>query len=91
MQHAAEFNGQPLDLTAIEFAIVKALLTRAEIVLSRDQIMTAAYGASINVSDRTIDSHIRNIRAKLTRVGCDSVIDTVHAIGFRLGRRTAGA
>ena len=90
MQHVAEFNGHPLDLTAIEFAIVKALLTRAEIVLSRDQIMTAAYGANINVSDRTIDSHIRNIRAKLARVGCNSVIETVH-IGFRLGRCTAGA
>jgi two-component system, OmpR family, response regulator len=89
MQHAAAFDGQPLDLTAVEFAILKALLARGNAVLSRDQIMTAAYGANINVSDRTIDSHVRNIRAKLARAGCDSVIETVHAVGFRLGRCTA--
>jgi two-component system OmpR family response regulator len=91
MQHVAEFGGRPLDLTAIEFAILKAFLVRGNIVFSRDQIMTAAYGANINVSDRTIDSHVRNIRAKLARVGCDSVIETVHAVGFRLGRCTAGS
>src|SRR5262249_49686794 len=90
MEHAAEFDGRPLDLTAIEFAILKVFLSRGNIVSSRDQIMTAAYGANVNVSDRTIDSHVRNIRAKLARVGCDNVIDTVHAVGFRLGRCTAG-
>jgi two-component system, OmpR family, response regulator len=90
-QHAAAFDGQPLDLTAIEFAILKALLSRASAVFSRDQIMAAAYGATINVSDRTIDSHVRNIRAKLARAGCDSVIETVHAVGFRLGRCATGA
>jgi two-component system, OmpR family, response regulator len=89
MEHAAEFSGHLLDLTAIEFAILKVLLWRRNIVFSRDQIMTAAYGVNINVSDRTIDSHVRNIRAKLARVGCDNVIETVHAIGFRLGRCTA--
>jgi two-component system OmpR family response regulator len=91
MQHAAEFDGHPLDLTAIEFAILKAFLSGGNIVFSRDQIMIAAYGANINVSDRTIDSHVRNIRAKLALVGCHSVIETVHAVGFRLGRCTAGA
>jgi two-component system OmpR family response regulator len=90
-EHAAAFDGHPLDLTAIEFAILKVFLSRGNVVFSRDQIMTAAYGANINVSDRTIDSHVRNIRAKLARVGCDSVIETVHAVGFRLGRCAAGA
>jgi two-component system, OmpR family, response regulator len=91
LQHVAEFGGQPLALTAIEFAILKIFLARGGVVFSRDQIMTAAYGASINVSDRTIDSHIRNIRGKLAQVGCDSVIDTVHGVGFRLGRCTMRA
>jgi two-component system, OmpR family, response regulator len=91
MQHAAEFDGRLLDLTAIEFAILKAFMSHANIVFSRNQIMVAAYGSNINVSDRTIDSHIRNIRAKLARVGCQSVIETVHAVGFRLGRCIADA
>jgi two-component system OmpR family response regulator len=85
-QHAAQFNGEDLTLTAIEFEILKTLLARPSVVFSREQIMTAAYQMNIQVSDRTIDSHIRNIRAKLADAGCDNVIDTVHGVGFRLGR-----
>jgi two-component system OmpR family response regulator len=85
-QHLARFNGAHLALTAIEFEILKTLLTRPRVVFSREQIMTAAYQMNIQVSDRTIDSHIRNIRAKLAVAGCDNVIDTVHGVGFRLGR-----
>jgi two-component system OmpR family response regulator len=87
-RHVAAFDGGALALTAIEFAILKAFLARGDVVFSRDQIMAAAYGATINVSDRTIDSHIRNIRAKLAQAGCDDAIDTVHGVGFRLGRCT---
>jgi two-component system OmpR family response regulator len=85
-QHVAQFNGEPLTLTGIEFEILKTLLTRPSVVFNREQIMAAAYQMNIQVSDRTIDSHIRNIRAKLAAAGCDNVIDTVHGIGFRLGR-----
>ena len=85
-QHLAEFAGTPLRLTAIEFGILRAFLTRPTLVFSREQIMNAAYQLNIQVSDRTIDSHIRNIRAKLSAVNCDNVIETIHGVGFRLGR-----
>jgi two-component system OmpR family response regulator len=85
-QHIAAFAGTPLRLTAIEFGILRAFLTRPTVVFSRDQIMTAAYHLNIQVSDRTIDSHIRNIRAKLSAVNCDNVIETIHGVGFKLGR-----
>jgi two-component system OmpR family response regulator len=85
-QHVAQFDGQPLTLTAIEFEILKTLLARPSVVFNREQIMAAAYQMNIQVSDRTIDSHIRNIRAKLAAAGCDNAIDTVHGVGFRLGR-----
>ena len=88
LRHAAVLDGRPLALTAIELAILKAFLARGDVVLGREQIMAAAYGPTINVSDRTIDSHIRNIRAKLAQAGCDDAIDTVHGVGFRLGRCT---
>ena len=55
-------------------------------VFSRDQIMAAAYGGDIHVSDRTIDSHVRNIRQKFAAAGCDGAIATVHGVGFKLGR-----
>jgi two-component system OmpR family response regulator len=85
-QHVAVFAGAPLRLTAIEFGILRAFLTRPTVVFSREQIMNAAYQLNIQVSDRTIDSHIRNIRAKLAAVNCDNVIETIHGVGFKLGR-----
>ena len=85
-QHLAEFAGTSLRLTAIEFGILRAFLTRPAVVFSREQIMNAAYQLNIQVSDRTIDSHIRNIRAKLSAARCDNAIETVHGVGFKLGR-----
>jgi two-component system, OmpR family, response regulator len=85
-QHVAAFAGTPVRLTAIEFGILKAFLGRPTAVFSREQIMSAAYQLNIQVSDRTIDSHIRNIRAKLAAVDCDDVIETIHGVGFKLGR-----
>ncbi|UWU93805.1 response regulator transcription factor [Bradyrhizobium sp. CB1015] len=85
-QHVATFAGTPLKLTAIEFGILRAFLTRPTSVFNREQLMRAAYQLSIQVSDRTIDSHIRNIRAKLAALACDNVIETIHGVGFKLGR-----
>lgn len=81
----ADFAGKPIPLTALEFAIVRMLALRPGIVFSRDQIMDTAYNDNIHVSDRTIDSHVRNIRAKFAAAGCGSVIETVHGVGFKLG------
>ena len=82
----AHFNAETLTLTAIEFDILRALMARPNFVFSRAQILDAAYPDNIHVSDRTIDSHVRNIRAKLSAAGCESVIETVHGVGFKLGR-----
>jgi two-component system OmpR family response regulator len=85
-QHLARFGDIPLRLTAIEFGILRAFLSRPAALFNREQIMAAAYQIHIQVSDRTIDSHIRNIRAKLAAANCDNVIETVHGLGFKLGR-----
>lgn len=85
-QHLASFAGTALKLTAIEFGILRAFLTRPTSVFNREQLMRAAYQLNIQVSDRTIDSHIRNIRAKLAAQNCDNVIETIHGVGFKLGR-----
>jgi two-component system OmpR family response regulator len=84
-RHWAAIGERELGLTAVEFAILAALAARPAMVFSRDQLMTAAYAGKIHVSDRTIDSHIRNIRAKAAAQGCAQAIDTVHGVGFRLG------
>ncbi len=84
-RHSASFHESAIELTAVEFSILKTLLERPGIVFSRDKIMDAAYDARIHVSNRTIDSHIRNLRAKFTQAGCQSIIETVHGVGFKLG------
>ncbi|MER8378167.1 MULTISPECIES: response regulator transcription factor [unclassified Mesorhizobium] len=84
--HTASFDGKPLVLTGIEFAILKGFLARPAHVLGRDMVMANAYAANIHVADRTVDSHVRNIRAKLAAVGCVDAIETVHGVGFRLGK-----
>jgi two-component system OmpR family response regulator len=84
-RHAVWYDKTPVSLTALEFEILSTLLGRPEVVFSREQIMEAAYGAGTYVSDRTIDSHIRNLRAKFAEAGCGAVIETVHGVGFRLG------
>jgi two-component system, OmpR family, response regulator len=85
ISHLVEFSGEVLQLTALEFAILKTFLGQKQRAFTRDQILDAAHPANMHVSDRTIDSHIRNIRAKFLKAGCASVIETVHGLGFRLG------
>jgi two-component system OmpR family response regulator len=85
-RHFAQYSDAELDLTSIEFSIVRRLMARPAHVLSRQQIMDASHAPNIHVSDRTVDSHIRNIRAKFAAAGCKDAVETVHGVGFRLGR-----
>lgn len=84
-QRLVTVEQMPVPLTHIEFNIMRALLGQRGMVFTRDQILNSAYSDNIHVSDRTIDSHIRNIRSKMKQACCESVIDTVHGTGFRLG------
>jgi two-component system, OmpR family, response regulator len=83
---SAAFGGTPVSLTALEFDILRTLLARPGFVFTRELILDAAYPGNIHVADRTIDSHVRNIRAKMASAGCESAIETVHGVGFKLGR-----
>lgn len=83
--HSASLDGTVVDLTALEFSIVRTFLEQKHRAFNRTQIMSAAWPANVHVAERTVDSHVRNIRATFAKLGCDSVIDTVHGIGFRLG------
>lgn len=78
-------SGNTITTTALEFSILDALLSRPDMVFSREQLMEAAYGPGTYVSDRTIDSHVRNIRAKFSAAGGAGIIATVHGVGFKLG------
>lgn len=84
-QHRVTLDEETIDLTPIEFRILKTLLARPKMVFSREHILDLAYNDNIHVSDRTIDSHVRNIRSKMKNAMCSNVIETVHGAGFRIG------
>lgn len=60
-----EKRGQTVDLTAVEFRLLKAFVDNRGIVLSRDQIINLAFGVDYEGIDRNIDSYIRRLRSKL--------------------------
>lgn len=90
-ERSVHLGDHPIGLTKIEFGILKTLIARPRMVFSRDQILEDAYPHNIHVSDRTIDSHIRNLRAKFSRHGCTDLIETVHGTGFKMGACSRGA
>ena len=63
--------------------MLRGLLVRPMHVLNRAELMRASHAANIHVAERTIDSHIRNIRAKLAEAGAADAIETVHGVGFQ--------
>jgi two-component system, OmpR family, response regulator len=79
------WQGKAVSLTVTEFDLLQALMTAPAKIFSRDDLMTKAYGAHVAVSDRTIDSHLRNVRSKIAELGGDDIIVTVHGVGYRLG------
>lgn len=81
----ASWAGQPVALTVTEFGILRTLATMPSKVFGRDAIIDRLHGPGFAVTDRTIDSHIRNLRAKFARVGAEDVIETRAGIGYRLG------
>ena len=80
---SATLFGNALELTRTEFGLLATLARRNGKVLRRDALIDGAYTDHRIVSDRTIDSHMRRLRAKLKEAGRDP-IRTVHGVGFRL-------
>lgn len=89
-RHLCRFASTAVTLTGSEFRLLATLMARPDRVLSRAQLIDALYGYNIHVSDRTIDSHIRNVRAKLAQAGCAEGIVTIHGVGLRMGACTPG-
>ncbi|MEP2718510.1 response regulator transcription factor [Pseudophaeobacter sp.] len=82
--HRCQIAGQEVALTAREQGILHLLLQDPVRIRSRAELIATIWGASSPVSDRTLDSHLRNLRAKLEQAGGGDLIETVHAVGIRL-------
>jgi two-component system response regulator ChvI len=83
-RHLCTWSGGEVLLTVTEFLLIKSLAQRPGHVKTRDQLMDAAYGESIYVDDRTIDSHIKRLRAKFRQIDSGFCqIETLYGLGYR--------
>ena len=83
--HTAYVYGAPLTLTVTEFGLLRALNSYPGQVLSRQMLLDLVWGENYNGSERTVDSHIRNLRRKLrTAWPAVELVESVRSIGYRL-------
>lgn len=76
--------GKPLDLTPTEFSILAAMASHPGQVYSRAKLLDIASGDSLDVTDRAIDSHIKNLRRKIAAVAPDTeAIHSIYGLGYR--------
>jgi len=89
--YTVRWNQREIPLTVTEFLILRALARRPGQVKTRRQLMEEGYPHDAFVSERTIDSHIKRIRRKFEDVDPEfGRVETVHGLGYRYRRASAG-
>ncbi|WP_428313106.1 response regulator [Hydrocarboniphaga sp.] len=84
-RYTASFNDQLLDLTPVEFRLLKTLAAAPGRVFSRDQLLDNLYTDHRVVTDRTVDSHIKNLRRKLDAASPEQeLIRSIYGVGYKL-------
>jgi two-component system response regulator BaeR len=82
--YKATIEGKDLGLTAVEYQLLKVLVSQPGRIYSRDQLMDAMYRDERVVSDRTVDSHVKKIRRKIFDVLPErEVIHSVYGVGYK--------
>ena len=81
----ARVRGHALELTPTEFDLLAALARRPGVVFSRAALLDIARGDALDVSDRTVDTHIKNLRRKLAELAPgENLVHSVYGVGYRL-------
>ncbi len=84
----ASRGGERLDLTRSEFDLLLAFAEQPDRAWTREQLGTRVHGEAFDAFDRSIDSHVKNLRAKIDPApGGGSYVDTIRGIGYRAARR----
>lgn len=81
-KHIVKVEGEEISLTLKEFELLSLLLENRNIVLTRDKILETIWGYNFDGETRTVDVHIRTLRAKLKAAG--NLINTVRGIGYKI-------
>lgn len=81
--HRVTAKGKSIELGPTEFRLLHFFMTHAERVYSRTQLLDQVWGTQVFVEERTVDVHIRRLRAVLEPVAMDNLIQTVRGSGYR--------
>ena len=83
-RHECTVGGKAVSLTPTELALLTALLERPGVVLSRGQLVDRGYSSGHHITERTIDTHIKRVRAKFRQLGATDPFVTVHGVGYKI-------
>jgi two-component system catabolic regulation response regulator CreB len=87
----ASVDGKALELTRVEFDLLACLLSVPGRVFTRSQLIETIWGDNFAITDRTVDSHVKALRRKLSEAGADpGLIETVRGVGYRVSDQIAG-
>lgn len=81
--HRVRANGSEIRLGPTEYRLLKFLMTHADRVYSRSQLLDQVWGANVYVEERTVDVHVRRLRKALSPHNCEDYIQTVRGAGYR--------
>ena len=82
--HEVHVDSQLIDLTALEFRLLKELVDKRGRVQSRDQLLSEVWGYNAEVTTRTVDTHIKRLREKLGSMG--KYVQTIRGVGYKFSR-----
>jgi len=87
----AFLNGLEVELTRVEFDLLKSMLVEPGRVYTRARLIDSVWGDGFAISDRTVDSHIKSLRRKVAEAGGDpGLIETVRGVGYRIAPAEPG-
>jgi DNA-binding response OmpR family regulator len=82
----ARVRGVELELTRVEFELLRCLLDGPGRVYTRAELIDRVWGDGFAITDRTIDSHVKSVRRKVSDAGADpGLVETVRGVGYRIG------
>ena len=82
--HEVHVDSQVIELTALEFRLLKELVDKRGRVQSRDQLLSEVWGYNAEVTTRTVDTHIKRLREKLGSMG--KYVQTIRGVGYKFSR-----
>jgi two-component system phosphate regulon response regulator PhoB len=81
-RHEVRVNGKRVELTSLEFKLLRTLIQRRGRVQERDRLLNEVWGYESVIDTRTVDTHVRRLREKLGKAG--EVVETVRGFGYRV-------